>query len=595
MPHRAGSMGVVIHTERANGAVRAGPAPPLRGRAAGRVTVILLLIVIVGVAVPLLIRLRVGAVPANDEWSYVKAALAMHARHDVELQGFDQMFLIGQLVAAQPFLAAFGAHVATLAVFGAASAALWLCLTFALTRPMTGTSRALVLVAVLAASPIFGLLSSSFMTDVPSAAIALLALYVGVRAFESASVWRLLTAFVLALVAFTFREQSVVVFAVFLSAAWIYRPIRSTFRTLAIAGSVVGALGCLVLEHLRHGVPHGDAPPFGLSSIHALGPFDYGARGVFTIALALSPLTVLLVIRRGRRAPTRATSVTAGIVVIVAGTLLALSPHSVLLGNYLERQGAYGTALVGQPAPAFGPIVWVAVQCLAVGSAVVMCAELGTRVRRWRRRGAATSRRDVRQFMVYAYAALLGAGYVVLAFVGQRQYDRYLLAMLPAVGVLLLGRRRESEPSSESAAPARWPAVLAPALCLAFLLCLSLSLTLTTDVRDAAVWRAAERVTAHGVRPTAINAGSAWNGMHATSPLVRSGVKEFNKQYLGDMWAQFFPGSGDCYAITLSPMTHDTWNLVRVTTAHPYGTDFGTAPVYTYRRTDGHPFGTVGC
>jgi hypothetical protein len=502
------------------------------------------------------------------------------------------MFLIGQLVAAQPFLAAFGAHLAGLAVFGATSAALWLCMTFVLVRPMTGTPRALVLIAVLAASPTFGLLSSSFMTVVPSAAAALLALYVGVRAFEAVSMWRMVSALVLGVVAFTFREQAVVVFAIFLAAACIYRSLPRTFRVVAIAGSVVAVIGASVLEHLRHGVPHGDTPPFGLSSIHVMGAIDYAVRALFTVALAVSPLTVLLLIRRGRPAPTRAMFLTAGAVVTAACTLLVLTPHSVLLTNYLERQGAYSSAMVGHPAPAFGLIIWVLVQVLAVCSAVVLCGEIGARLRRWHRRGAFANAWDLRRFMVYAYGALLALVFVVLAFLGQRQYDRYVLAMLPAVGLLLLSRVRDREPSRPTVG---WRTALAPALCAAFLLMLSLSLTVTTYVRDHTVWRSALRLTAQGVRPTAINAGSDWNGMHAATPLVRSGVVEFNKQYPGDMWAQFFPGSGDCYAVSLSPLDSDAWRLIRIEPARPYGTAFGAAPVYTYRRTDNRPFGHVAC
>ena len=595
-------MGVVIHTE-----------PPLVSTPAGNTasrefadrrarfptTGVLLLIVVVGVGIPLVIRLRVGVIPANDEWSFAKAALAMHAHHGVALQGFDQMFLIGQLVAAQPFLAAFGAHVATLAVFGAVAAALWLSTTFALTRPLTGTASALVLVGVLAAAPDFGLLSSSFMTDVPSAATALIALYAGVRAFESASLWRLLIALVLGVVAFTFREQSVVVFAIFLAAAYFYRSIRPAFRALAVAGAVVCAIGCSILEHLRHGVPHGDAPPFGLGSIHVLGALDYSVRGVFTVALAVSPLTVLLLIRRGRPAPTRSLFLTSGAVVIAAGVLLALTPHSVLLGNYLERQGAYPTAMVGHPAPAFGLVIWIVVQCLAVFAAVVMCAEVGARVHRRIRRGLRDAW-DVRRFMVYGYGALLGAVYVGLAFLGEHQYDRYLLAMLPTAGVLLLpppAHFWRPAVSYDDRPPKVWTRLvnLAPALCAAFLLLVSLSLTLTTYVRDRTVWRSAVRLTARGIPSTAINAGSDWNGMHAATPLVRSGVSEFNKQYPGDMWAQFFPGSGDCYAVTLSPMDSDAWRLVRVAWSRPYGTGFGSSPVYTYRRTNHRPLGDVAC
>jgi hypothetical protein len=571
---QASRLGVIIRTERAAGAF--------------------VLIVLIGVGIPLLIRARIGVIPNNDEWSFAKAALAMHAHHEVALQGFNQMFLVGQLVAAQPFLYVFGAHVASLAVFGATAAVLWMWTAFALARPMIGTPSALVLVGVLAASPSFGLLSSSFMTDVPSTAAALLALYVGIRAFETATVWRLLIALVLGVVAFTFREQAVVVFVTFLASAWLCRSVRTSFRVAAGAGTVLCVLSCFVLEQLRHGLPHGDNPPFGLDSIDALGALDSLTRGMFTVALALSPLTILRLIRRGRRRPGLGTVLGWSFAAIATCDLIVVEPHSVLLGNYVDRHGAFPTAMVGLATPAFGPIAWFAVQSLAIVSTIVMCGEMGAFAQRWRPRTVRAMLPEVRRFMVYLYGVGLSLVYVGLAFIGQTQYDRYVIPLLPTFGVLLLRGARAGEPSARSNRSRRL-IMLAPALCLALVLATSLSLTLTTYVRDQTVWRSALRLTAHGVAATAINAGSDWDGMHAATPLDRSGVHDPNLQYPGDMWAQRFPGSGDCYAVTVSRLPRSSWRLVYVAQARPYGTSFGAAAVYTYRRTDGKPFGNIAC
>ena len=69
-------------------------------------------------------RLNGAVIPQNDDWSFVKSALVLHATGEIRLQGWGQMFLVGQLLTAQPFLAVFGPRTASLLLYGATMAAI---------------------------------------------------------------------------------------------------------------------------------------------------------------------------------------------------------------------------------------------------------------------------------------------------------------------------------------------------------------------------------------------------------------------------------------------------------------------------------------
>ena len=91
-----------------------------------------------------------------------------------------------------------------------------------------------------------------------------------------------------------------------------------------------------------------------------------------------------------------------------------------------------------------------------------------------------------------------------------------------------------------------------------------------------------------------INAGSAWDGWHATTALARNEKPDVD-QYTGDLWAQRFPRSADCYVVSLSTLPDHDWRLLNVSGGAPYGTMFGSVHVFTYRRIGGRLLGGASC
>lgn len=553
------------------------------------------LVVLVTVGVPLAIRFRTGPIPGNDDWSYIKSALAMRHGHGVRLQGFGQMFLVGQLVAVQPFLWVFGDRIAAFDAFGAVAAAAWLWLVFATVRRVVGPRQALLIVCVVAAWPGLGLLATSFMTDAPFAALCWAQLYVAVRAFDSGRRLLLVATLVLAVVAFTFREQSIAV-TVAVAVYALFRTSNSAgFRRFAVLGSALTVALCAVLEHLRRGVPNADVAPYGLSSFDFAGGASNTVRVAFTLGLALSPLAFRFVVVTGahRNRPLRVIIAWTG--TLTGGALLVAGhSHTALVGNYVSRPGGYANAVAGVAPTVLNSVVWGVVQAIAVVSTAVLVGECVQHVGRLRALPAAIRRTPPERAMPFLFGATLGVLYVLLSFAGEDQYDRYLLPVLPvaAVGLVRISRPAQ-RPDAAEAPPRPRTTQLGVAALIAVLYLVGLLITVSTLVRDRTVWDAASRLTATGVPATLINAGSDWDGFHATTAVRRDAVTEENAAYFGDFWIQRFPESSDCYIVTASPLAGASWQLVGTRTGSPFG--FGSFTAYTYRRTDHHPFGPGRC
>jgi hypothetical protein len=257
----------------------------------------------------------------------------------------------------------------------------------------------------------------------------------------------------------------------------------------------------------------------------------------------------------------------------------------------VSRPAAYANAVVGTSPSIADPIVWAVVQSVAILATAALVGAVVEHAGRLRNVRFAVERMPPREALPYLFGALLGLLYVGLSFLGERQYDRYLLPVLPIAGLAVL--RGEPE-GTLRVRPSRNPLIAAAAL-IAMLYVLGSVITYSTLVRDRTVWDAADDLVDRGTPATAINAGSDWNGFHATTAVDRDAVKNENKAYLGDFWIQRFPRSSDCYLVSASPMSQPGWALVDMRQQRPFGFGLGAFTAYTYRRTGGRPFGPDRC
>ncbi len=137
--------------------------------------------------VPLFVALAISAlggglsIPHNDGWAYAKVAESFAHDLDFSLVGWNRPGLVGQVLLAAPATlllpnAVVAQHLTVwlLAVL-LVLAVYWFC------EPALGAARAALAAAVTGAFPALGLLSTSFMADVPSASLGMLCLAAGAR------------------------------------------------------------------------------------------------------------------------------------------------------------------------------------------------------------------------------------------------------------------------------------------------------------------------------------------------------------------------------------------------------------------------------
>ncbi|HEY5848404.1 MAG TPA: hypothetical protein VIT42_16595 [Microlunatus sp.] len=385
------------------------------------------------------------------------------------------------------------------------------------------------------------------------------------------------------LLAFTIREQTVVSVVAVTAGAFVTRGIGRRFRIELAAGTAVLIGVCAVLERLRRQMSHAGVPPYGFDTL------DFGRLPptllpcLFTIGLAVSPLALRNVLTLRRRDLLDGGRIIGWLLGLLALGTVAKWDFStfptMILTNYLTPWGAFPSAVVGQLPPVMSTGSWQVLQVLAMLGGVCIAGETGARLRRMRSIWQGWRSGDTAALIMTIYTLLLIAFVVGLSFGGQRQFDRYLISLFPGIGLLLLRQLPVGR-----VLPLRG-ALLGGTVggAAAFLAAMSLSVTISVNVRDAAFWDAATALTARGVRPTTINAGFAWNGYHASTALDRDGGLGLRQAYRGQHWTYSFPRSRDCHVITVSQMAGKDWRLVQRASYASYGPPGTTLTTYTYR------------
>jgi hypothetical protein len=459
---------------------------------------------LVGVVVPIVIAsvTRSFAIPHNDDWAYSRIAETFGHTGHIELVGWNRAFLLGQVVILGPL----GRWIVAQHVFVALTGVVAIAATYALLEPRVGKRRALLGAAIVAVWPGFGLLSTSFMTDVPSFAAMVLALALGDAAIRRSSLWLLAFALAVGVWGFTIREQAVAAVAAVAVAAIAQIGRRRGVLALVAASAAL----CFSLEAWRRGLAHGDSPTDHL--INAAEIARETARAYFTLAAPLLPAALTVDLRRWSRS-----SWVAALLVAAVGLKLTQSHgYGLLLGNYFTRYVAYSKVSVG--APLVVPnAVWVLVLIAAIVSGALLA---GAFVARWRALDL-----SVGTFTVLSFLLL-----VLALAVDQPVFDRYLLVFVPACVVVTAGRLH------------RRPVPLRSYVALVGVGAISLVILTATLAYDGARWHTAARL---GVPPRDVDAGFEWVGSHARLPVAtRPAATRRTSFYL-----RMFPGFQGCYVV----------------------------------------------
>jgi 4-amino-4-deoxy-L-arabinose transferase-like glycosyltransferase len=482
----------------------------------------LLLLAAVWVAAVLLVDPR-GDFPLNDDWAYAVAVERLLTDGVFRPPGWAGMTLLTQALwgAAAAAIAGFSHTVlrlSTLVLGGAAVLATYLL------AGRLGATRGMALFAalVVTGNPLFVALSHTFMTDVPMLALMLGALLCSARALQDGSLAAWAAATLLAVAAVLCRQPAIVLPLGFAAAVLLRRPDRRRWllpaglSILLVGGALWGfqvamqAAGTLPAAFFSHAgfllrlwhMGAGRALPLvlgnlgvallyaGLFLLPLLVAYAPGWRAAGTmrwrrggaIAGAAAAVAVVGVWSSGRRMPLR------GNVLIESG----LGP--VTLNDWYIR----GLANDPRLPPAFW---WAATACAIVGVALLAAQGAAAIARTWgERHDAAAPTAAVRTLLLASVGFYLAITCVAV------QFDRYLLPLVPLLGVALL------PPDGGRTTPRR--RFLGAAVLLAPLAGYAVAGTHDYLAWNRARWQALQQLADAGVAATRIDGGLEFNAPH---------------------------------------------------------------------------------
>lgn len=517
----------------------------------------------------------------NDDWTYYNIAFRLAATGRFRLDGWTQALFAGQAAMAVPVIEVFGSKIAPLqvavAVFGGVG--LWAC--YRTVRSILPARPALLGVACLALGPMYGLLSTSFMTDVPAFTLQMLTLLAGLRALPpggNTMRW-FAAAMTLGLLAFSVREYAV---AAGLAVAVVVlaqhrRENRRTLRRLIVATGL-WVVFLLALYAWRNTLEHSYTTQLELTARSVGGAARTSGRAAVTLALFVSPaVAVLSPVRLATLAWHRSRAWC--VAVCVAWAACALLDHR-FLGNYLKRTPAYSVTLPGTAPYAVPGWLWAVLQAAGLlsllmlgGLAIVGCTSPRGGSSPLRR---AFARPPLALVLVFTFSAGV-LPVIAIAVTDAPLFDRYLVPLVPFVAAIALRLGRSADLIVRPAAWVSGAALLALA-CVGFLI------VDATDTLDGAKWRLAEDVRALGFAPETIDGGYEWFGLHQDG-IVHPTTLQFEGSPLANSFGddtricvvvRHVASPGEGAAPVARPPAGDAWRTGDVIARHSARTALGT-------------------
>lgn len=512
---------------------------------------------------PVLVGLASGSldIPRNDDWTFRHIALVLYQTGRFQLNGFEAMTLLGQILLAQPFLWLSRGETWGLSVAGITFATLAIVFGYLLVRRLLPRGRAALAMSLLLLFPGFLPYAPSFMTDVPALATSFICLWMGAVALDGPVIrWRWLVASAaVGLLAFSIRDVALAAPASVLLLAVIREP-RRPWPLLIAVGL---ALGCLVIYTWRWTLDGQMEPLDRPNLVAALARTSV----VFsTLAFILLPAVVVALATWWRRL--RGLDVAIGValaLIIMSGRIVTFAntgtvPDS-LLYIVASRWGAIGAdVLLGGRPTLFSDAAWSGLNALAFFATVVglgTCAGIfGSLLRDGLvRRSLSATRAGSPVVMLALFAGATVGGVIVFGLVGTL-WDRYIWPAIPPLAAMVLVARPRPAVSPEAPVPAeagrrsRMVTSVVVGSLVAILGVTAAMFLLNSAAFDSARWRAAEALVRRGVPASSIDAGFEWVGYHSTEP-ARMG----NRQPTPDWWVQLFPSFTTCAIVSSSSQT----------------------------------------
>ena len=462
-------------------------------------------------------------IPRDDDWSYLKTAFTFYRTGVIDLNGWAYTTLIGQVLLAWPLIAIFGESILALQLMVAVFGIVGIVLLYVLLRRIASVRISALALITLVVGPIFGTVSTNFMTDMPVFTLQLATLMLGVVALERKQpVPWLAGASLAGIAAFSIRQSGIVALvAVYVMFAVRWRLGGRSFVPLVAWAAGIAAV-VLPIYVYRQSLPNGvytalDFPPFPRPGLD--DRLVTLARSLTTVSLMAAPAFLLIsppaVVRsawRRSRTTTMLALAVAAFVVVLAGTSL--------LGNHVHPFG--DTWMAAGPGARLLPLtVFRVLVATAAATFVVATLLLLLGIGHMRDLVRKSSWHSVTDTAVSGYPTpTLLFGFAIATFLvnalatlalGAPFIDRYLIVAVPfaVVGIVGLARRLGvSTRRSKSAV-----VVVGTIVWATFgLLVVDFAATV-----DGAKWDFGRQAVMAGVSAPNLDAGVEWFGFHQTT------------------------------------------------------------------------------
>lgn len=517
-----------------NGGVREREAAsdPLGWFAAG-----VLAICVVGAATAIAIAFGAFSLPRGDDWAYRKTAIDFSRTHHFHLAGWNDVTLLGQVLAAQPVLKLVANSNLALSIYGIVAALAAAVLTYAVARTLLARADALLVLVAVLLFPSFALNSTSFMTDATAFASELACLLLGMKSLKSKSFLpSLAAALVIGFFGFTVREFALAAPVAVIAAHGLKRfPLK---RGVLVSGLAFAA-GAVAFYLWRRSLQ----PPVHQPSLQAPGSAVAAlAQALYALGLGALPATALVASSIRPRGRKLYIGLLSAAIAAVLGVALASQSH-VLLGSTVTRTGAsWEGLLLGRQPDLFSRAVWGMIVLATVGAGSVL-AYVSTAIAM--RRAVPKWWADSRTRLLLLFGFAQAVALVGRAASGGGILDRYLWPVLVVVIVLFL-----------RCAPGQRSRVVAylPTGPIVLLLLLSLVTLVDSYGFAAARWHLGERAVKAGAAPRDVDAGFEWVGYNYPGVANEQGLRVRSTEPRSPYLTRLFPRSRNCFVVASEPI-----------------------------------------
>ncbi|MEI8335321.1 MAG: glycosyltransferase family 39 protein [Actinomycetes bacterium] len=478
-------------------------------------------VLVVGFVIPMWIARSQGAlgVARGDDWSYLVTLFRWVDTGRMEFNNWVSMSLLGQLWIAAPIAAIWGHAITVVQTQTAILGSIGLLCVLWLGRRL-GLSWGLAALAALtiAVSPLWMVLSTTYMTDVPSFTLSLAALLIATIALQRrpASIPLLLLAIAVAVYSVLIRQYAIVPYIAIVIPGFVST--TNAKRNRATIALVIGCAISLVAiiiffiwwSHVPG--PKSIAPTLP-NAKHFRTTFIKGAGFVRLSGLLLAPVLIycgpIRIIKRSYSS-SKSLSIAIGVGAALGEAITATRyVSSQFVGNYIIKDGALSIAVLPGKRPDVipGPLWSLCVLVSSILAVVLLMAIIPPIVEMW------SKIKNRQLFDVDPVTSMLSltifgfsAAYTIAMVTGVQVYDRYALPAIPIIAILLL---RASE---QRAGRSR---IALTSVALIALLLLGTSFAIDSASFDGGRWRLANQVAAeNGWRPILVNGGFEWVNFH---------------------------------------------------------------------------------